>query len=556
LFFESPFVGATFLLGVVAVLEMLVGHGTAGISQTMFSHPICQVAVRLGILTFCSVCIWTCLKIQGQHAQDTGHISKVLAVTLGFDEAGTPDFHTLLYTTQVEFQPIAMAWVWKLTNRLLLPLASVSVIMIMLRVIMCDLWVQPNPPRADIPFVLLQTIACAIMASVMMRFLVLGGPLCCVLGSYAVGLPNPPKISKHTWHVITTLILIVFTVVLSWDNIQSSWNPDMAEDAGSLVQRSADLVQWIQNNVAQDAVFYSDFVTLSTIKLGSDRAIVIHPQYENKALRARAEEIYRMYGHTKLRTVARSASALNATHLVLQRRHCEWQTGGGMSFTELVDKAGREHDQLFCHIVHTPPASIFFELIYYNFEYSVFRILRSGEKPRSFLPHRYVSTVLANDPSAGHNLCNYAAFMEQHFNAHKNSEVLYEGALKATNTTQDAQCLDNHAIHLDEDLGLVEPARRFYKAAVRAGPQMGNVLGDYAYFLHLQEDPSAIPTFDKAVAASPQNPHVLCSYAAVLLSNSQIAGARSKASTMYETARKIDPSDQCVRDLANTFLRR
>ena len=38
---------------------------------------------------------------QGGEA-DTAHIAKVLSVTLGFLSEATADFHTLLYTTQVE----------------------------------------------------------------------------------------------------------------------------------------------------------------------------------------------------------------------------------------------------------------------------------------------------------------------------------------------------------------------------------------------------------------------------------------------------------------------
>ena len=49
--------------------------------------------------------------------------------------------------------------------------------------------------------------------------------------------------------------------------------------------------------------------------------------------------------------------------------------------------------------------------------------------------------------------------------------------------SHDAACLNNHAIHLDEDLNLVEPAEQWYKAAVAASnSSTASILGDHAYF--------------------------------------------------------------------------
>ena len=49
------------------------------------------------------------MDVQGQDG-DTAHIAKVLKVTLGFASEADADFHTLLYTTQVEFQPLSLGY--------------------------------------------------------------------------------------------------------------------------------------------------------------------------------------------------------------------------------------------------------------------------------------------------------------------------------------------------------------------------------------------------------------------------------------------------------------
>ena len=140
--------------------------------------------------------------------------------------------------------------------------------------------------------------------------------------------------------------------------------------------------------------------------------------------------------------------------------------------------------------------------------------------------------------------------LEERYGAANEADILYRAALRARNTKQDAQCLCNRAIYYDEDKGDNVNARLFYEAAIKAAPEQGNILGDYAYFLHLQKDNAkSILTFDKAVRYAPHNAHVLCSYAAVLNSN----GENIKAKNMYNRARMADSNEQCVRDLAGAF---
>jgi Tfp pilus assembly protein PilF len=79
---------------------------------------------------------------------------------------------------------------------------------------------------------------------------------------------------------------------------------------------------------------------------------------------------------------------------------------------------------------------------------------------------------------------------------------------------------------------------------------MGNIMGDYAYFLHLQkENTNSLAKFERAVELAPTNAHVLCSYAAVLNSN----GRQRDATRMYRRAKAANPHEQCVQDLAGSF---
>jgi len=59
----------------------------------------------------------------------------------------------------------------------------------------------------------------------------------------------------------------------------------------------------------------------------------------------------KVYGKNRPATVAASARALRADYLVVDRRHCEWKTGGGMDFTALIDTLGKDAEELFCKTV-------------------------------------------------------------------------------------------------------------------------------------------------------------------------------------------------------------
>jgi len=309
------------------------------------------------------------------------------------------------------------------------------------------------------------------------------------------------------------------------------------------------------------------------VRLGAGRPIVIHPQYESLALRERAAQVYRIYGHNSPALVHKISREMQTDYLVMDRRHCEWKTGSSLSFTKLVDTMGTDSDQLFCQALHISPiAAGMFQLVMYNPEFSIYRIVpvptAIAKKGKATLTQQqqFVRTSLKQfetNKQAGAGLCQYATMLQETFRSEQMYQPMFDAALKAPSASHDAACLNNHAIHLDEDLNLVEPAEQWYKAAVAASnSSTASILGDYAYFKYLiqKDEPGSKALYRKALkTGEPDNAQVLCSFSVVTLNTApqdnkaQYDASRREARALYIRARRADSSNQCVKDFSSTF---
>lgn len=76
----------------------------------------------------------------------------------------------------------------------------------------------------------------------------------------------------------------------------------------------------------------------------------------------------------------------------------------------------------------------------------------------------------------------YATMLQERY-GDSLANTVFDQVLSAPLGTHDPQCLNNHAIHLDEDLDMPGPAEKWYEAAVAASNRKSaSILGDYAYF--------------------------------------------------------------------------
>jgi len=437
--------------------------------------------------------------------------------------------------------------------------------------VLVDLWNDTVSHPAAV-FVFAQASACMIMAGAMMRFVVLGVPMAAVLSSAICirwRMIRGTRLGAPAAVVACTVLVLSCVLSCGWENASKGWEVDDGSPTDLSVQ-TARMNDWIGQHTAPDEAFFSDFVTLSAIKLGSKRPIVIHPQYESLSLRERAAQVYRIYGHNSPAAIHKIATRMKTEFLVMDRRHCEWKTGSSLSFTKLVDTMGTDSSQLLCQALHTSPvAAKMFQLEMYNPEFSVYRIVPSAElekkgEKQTQQQHFVRATLkqVKTNNKAGAGLCHYATWLKDNFGASQMYQPVFDAALKAPSASHDASCLNNHAIHLDEDLNLVEPAEKWYKAAVEASnSSAASILGDYAYFKYLiQSDASgSIALYRKALkTGEADNAQVLCSFSVVRLNTAPENGegrsdAHREARALYNRAERADRSNQCVKDFKKTF---
>lgn len=116
-------------------------------------------------------------------------------------------------------------------------------------------------------------------------------------------------------------------------NLQTQWN--IMGEFSNLPQE--ELLEWIQVNTRQDAVFAGAMPTMASVKLSALRPVVNHPHYEDAGLRARTKIVYSMYSRKPAKEVKKELIKLGVNYYILEESLCVSRKKPGCSMPEIWD---------------------------------------------------------------------------------------------------------------------------------------------------------------------------------------------------------------------------
>uniref|UniRef100_G1NHJ9 Dpy-19 like C-mannosyltransferase 1 n=1 Tax=Meleagris gallopavo TaxID=9103 RepID=G1NHJ9_MELGA len=116
-------------------------------------------------------------------------------------------------------------------------------------------------------------------------------------------------------------------------NLQTQWN--IMGEFSNLPQE--ELLEWIQVNTRQDAIFAGAMPTMASVKLSAFRPIVNHPHYEDAGLRARTKIVYSMYSRKPAKEVKKELIKLGVNYYILEESLCVSRKKPGCSMPEIWD---------------------------------------------------------------------------------------------------------------------------------------------------------------------------------------------------------------------------
>lgn len=188
-----------------------------------------------------------------------------------------------------------------------------------------------SKPHAEIVYNLLQMIAFSMMAVLLMRLKLFMTPAMCIVTSILANKQVFP-ISRPKREAFF-IVIIAMACVQGFQNLAKQWNIIGEFENWPHEQ----LIEHINQNLPQEAVFAGAMPTMASIKLSCNRAIVNHPHYEDAGLRERTKKVYSMYGRRPLSTVHKTITDMGVTHYVLENSWCVRKTRDGCQMPEIWD---------------------------------------------------------------------------------------------------------------------------------------------------------------------------------------------------------------------------
>ena len=172
----------------------------------------------------------------------------------------------------------------------------------------------------------------AILGMLMARMVVFWSPYIMVISSAAI-------CDRNLWSLVTSklsqskntngtlisflrhlfLLLAIVALFLShkdsiMDNLEDLrefWDPD-----------TVDLMEWINQNTPPSAAFAGTMQLMAGVRLSTLRPITNHPHYEDKHLRERTKELYKMYGQFSAEEVHQALLKFDASFIILEDSQC------------------------------------------------------------------------------------------------------------------------------------------------------------------------------------------------------------------------------------------
>uniref|UniRef100_A0A8C2T355 Dpy-19 like C-mannosyltransferase 1 n=1 Tax=Coturnix japonica TaxID=93934 RepID=A0A8C2T355_COTJA len=250
---------------------------------------------------------------------DDAHIGNILKAKF----IGYKDFDTLMYTCAAEFDFMEKETPVRYIKTLLLPVVLLVFVVIVLRVV----------------YHALQLLAYGVLAILIMRLKLFLTPHLCVMASLVCSKQLFGWLFCKIQPKTLVFAILVLMAVEGSANLQTQWN--IMGEFSNLPQE--ELLEWIQVNTRQDAVFAGAMPTMASVKLSALRPIVNHPHYEDAGLRARTKIVYSMYSRKPAKEVKKELIKLGVNYYILEESLCVSRKKPGCSMPEIWDVEDPAH---------------------------------------------------------------------------------------------------------------------------------------------------------------------------------------------------------------------
>lgn len=382
---SSPLAGS--LLGVLLLYLFL---------EPIFQHlpfPTNTMAQLSFLFVSCAACKIELSRIFG--VEDDTHILNILRGKF----TNYSDFHTLLYTCSPEFDMLPQESIQRLNETLLLPVVGLVILAVMdytlgrvhsnmLRRLEEDGETSPGVWSGVDPGVLFNVILLAfygVMAGLIMRLKLFLTPQLCVVASLLACKKYWRLIERREVHVAVLAVLVSGMCVRGLRNISEQHsiqgeysNPELEE-----------LVEWVQTETHQDAVFAGPMSTMANVLLSTQRPIVNHPHYEHAGLRERTKKVYSIFSRRSAQSVYETLLSMRVNYVVLEESWCMRKSRPGCGMADIwdVEEPQNRHKPSLCpRLFHRNAAP--FHRVFAN---DVFVVLQVPSRYVEIPPPRYHS---------------------------------------------------------------------------------------------------------------------------------------------------------------------
>ena len=254
------------------------------------------------------------------NVSDDAHIWEILKSK--FTDFST--FDTLLYTCAVEFDFLGWEMPLKTTQTLLLPSAVLGCVLVVLQYASW-LWkktTEESPTQAPCDpaplYNLLQTLAYAVMAVLIMRLKLFLTPHLCLMAGFLASSKFVPWFRSREIQLTVLVVLVALMSVKGLENIQEQ-RQIMGEYQNIGLE---ELIDWINQNLPESAVLAGPMPTMANILLSTRRPIVNHPHYEDTGIRDRTKKVYTMFSRKSKEEVHKILVSLKVEYLILHSSWC------------------------------------------------------------------------------------------------------------------------------------------------------------------------------------------------------------------------------------------
>uniref|UniRef100_A0A8C9N393 Dpy-19 like C-mannosyltransferase 1 n=1 Tax=Serinus canaria TaxID=9135 RepID=A0A8C9N393_SERCA len=276
---------------------------------------------------YCYICI------DLKHA--TAHIGNILKSKF----IGYKDFDTLMYTCAAEFDFMEKEVICGLVA---MPNAIRDYFNIKPFLLLYKnddgLWVviffrEERFNHGELVFHALQLLAYSVLAILIMRLKLFLTPHLCIMASLVCSKQLFGWLFYKVQPKTLVFAILALMTIEGSANLRTQWN--IMGEFSNLPQE--ELLEWIQVNTRQDAVFAGAMPTMASVKLSTLRPIVNHPHYEDAGLRARTKVVYSMYSRKPVSQVKRDLIKLGVNYYILEESLCVSRKKPGCSMPEIWD---------------------------------------------------------------------------------------------------------------------------------------------------------------------------------------------------------------------------